>query len=518
MRRGRKTKGLGGGSLVTEEELFHLLGKAIMYVLMMTAVIMILASPAMALEVGIGEPFAWGGDDQWNTKKAIARTGLDRMQELGVQWHRDWISWKDWQPEKPVDGRSNIRESSIGMLDSVVNMSQARGIKVYALITNAPLWANGRSEGTYIPGDGDPGNPEFQKFVEDYGNFVFEVVSMYKGRIDYWEIWPEPDLAPNWRIDNPPLDFNERVRKQARGYSYLLKTAYVRAKEANPNAVIISGGVTSFTSDWFMPALYEYGAGPYFDKMGIHPYTLNQKPSESRLFSRIGNIRRTMNNNGDVGKAIWITETGWTTAGSSPTHTVTEAQKKEYLTNALQTVLTDYPSIEVLTFFRLMDQRWYDYTDTEAGYGLLHTDYFKDGVTTGQTRYQPKDVYYELKSYIESQNSYIPFNLQMNQRYWSNFSDYLSGNLAVSWTIRNMSSDNYRDVSIKGIRTSDGIKNRQSLPLIIGDVDPGASSQFTTRFHVPKGVEKFLVSLEGEARDRAGNLIKFPHHSTQFGS
>ncbi len=468
------------------------------------------ATNAFALEVGVGEPLAWGPDDVWHTGRNIAQNGLDNMQDLGVQWHRDWISWKEWQPARPDGSNASINQSAIDLLDYVEAGSRQRGIQTYAMIVGAPQWANGSNASAHIPGNGDPANPEFQKFVADYSNFVSQVVAMYRGRIDHWEIWGEPDLRDHWQIDNPSSDYNTRIRQQAQGYAYMLETVYRQAKEANPDCKIIIGGITTFTSDDFLQALYDEGAGPYFDITGIHPYTHNEKPSTSSLFAVIGDMRRVMDRSGDAGKPIWITELGWTTSGSDPQLTVTPEQKTEYQIDALNTVRNLYPSVQVLTFFRLIDQRWYNSTDTEAGFGLLNTDYYHDGVSSGHARYEKKPEFQALKSYISTMQPQIQLQLAAGNVFWANYGDYMSRLLSVDFNVLNAGTATSHEVRINSVRPSPNAEASSVLPLALGDIAPQNTSSFRLKFDVPVDVNRFQVYVTGVATDDSGNVHNFP--------
>ncbi|MBI5870708.1 MAG: hypothetical protein HZB44_07115 [Actinobacteria bacterium] len=459
-------------------------------------------APALAVEVGVGEPYAWGSDDQFGTKEAMARTGMDRMQELGISWHHEWISWKDWQPTRPGDGQSGLDPGAISLLDKVEAMGRQRGITTYGMLYNSPSWANGNSNSIFIPGNGDPNNPEFQKFVEDYGNFVYDVVGRYKGRIDYWEIWSEPDW--NWITGD-----QTSIQQRAVGYTYMLKTAYRRAKEANPDSVIIMGGPIALWSDQYISTVYANGGGPFFDRANLHPYTNNQKPSLSWVFAKIGIVRQIMDANGDTAKPIWITEAGWTTTGDS-SWKLTESQQGDYMIDALETVKTRYPSVEVFTLFRVMDRAWYSSSDKESGFGLLYSDKYGDGVPTGHYLYEPKPSFQKLKTYLET-NTTVNLRLGSQNSYWSSYSDYLSRNMSNDFTITNTGNGAVRGVNIDGVDLSNGVDVAQELPLPIGDFSPGGATTFTMKYYIPSGVTSFRVYMRGSGIDNAGNVYNFPN-------
>ncbi len=68
---------------------------------------------------------------------------------------------------------------------------------------------------------------------DDFGDFVYAFVDRYKDRVDHIIIWNEPNLSFEWGLR--PVD--------AQAYVDLLKVAYRRAKEANPNVVVLAGAL-----------------------------------------------------------------------------------------------------------------------------------------------------------------------------------------------------------------------------------------------------------------------------------
>ena len=151
----------------------------------------------------------------------------------------------------------------------------------------------------------------------------------------------------------------------------MLKVSYAAIKKADPNAVVISAGLSPTTevsdraiSDvQYLREMYAAGVKDQFDMLGIHapgfkaapdtdpalvaadPLLNNNDPSAEELrraysFRHAEDMRRIMEENGDAAKQIAIMEMGWTSDSrpNSPYawHAVTEEQKAEYLVKALQ--------------------------------------------------------------------------------------------------------------------------------------------------------------------------------------
>jgi hypothetical protein len=147
--------------------------------------------------------------------------------DLRVGWDRMIIHWHIRQPDGPdqwtVSGEETDRLAT----------AQAAGREIVALLMGTPPWATdgaplgGVPRGLYLPVN-DPGNL--------WANFVRRVVGEYKGTINHWIIWNEPDIAVS--------DWGVQFEGTVQDYYQLLKVAYLAAKEVNPKAVIHLAGLT----------------------------------------------------------------------------------------------------------------------------------------------------------------------------------------------------------------------------------------------------------------------------------
>ena len=72
--------------------------------------------------------------------------------------------------------------------------------------------------------------------LDDWQDYVSATVSHYKGMIDDWEVWNEPDSSGFLKL----AGFASELRKPG-VYVNLVSSAYKAAKAANPNARIVAG-------------------------------------------------------------------------------------------------------------------------------------------------------------------------------------------------------------------------------------------------------------------------------------
>ena len=193
--------------------------------------------------------------------------------------------------------------------DNIVDLAQQHGINVIARLDAPPKWAQS-APGDFAP----PAN------FDDYGDYVAAVADRYKGRIQYYQIWNEPNNYPEW--GEQPVDPED--------FTQLLCTAYRRIKAVDPNAKVLAPALTPTISlepgpgpgtglnDFiFLQRMYDAGAGQCFDIMSAQAYGLFSGPTDRRMrprnvnFARPMYIRDIMVQNGDAHKPIWISEMNW---------------------------------------------------------------------------------------------------------------------------------------------------------------------------------------------------------------
>ena len=110
----------------------------------------------------------------------------------------------------------------------------------------------------------------------DYADFVRYVAGRYAGRVSAWEVWNEENTQRFWSTGPSPSS-----------YVPLLQAAYPAVKQADPNALVVFGGVSQ--NDYaFIEGAYAAGAKGYFDVMAVHPYP-GPNPPEA-VWSQNGRI------------------------------------------------------------------------------------------------------------------------------------------------------------------------------------------------------------------------------------
>ena len=217
-------------------------------------------------------------------------TPANVVANLGAGWVREDFQMNRLMPEP---GTFNWNWH-----DRMVELFTARGIQVIGLLNGpTPGWMNGQGGPRFIP-------PDPQVFAQ----FAYAVAAHYKGRVNYWEIWNEPDNANYWQ-----------PQRDAAAYATLLKAAYAAIKAADPNAQVLSGSLVSpQPAADFLKQLYDNGAWNAFDIISLHPYTDPRGPEDGQIgVAGIGTVRGLVQTLGP--KPIWATEFGWSTGPADRT-------------------------------------------------------------------------------------------------------------------------------------------------------------------------------------------------------
>ena len=162
--------------------------------------------------------------------------------------------------------------------------------------------------------------------MHHWAAFVRRMAQQYRGRINHWVIWNEPDV---WDMANPGSTWAGSVEDYAR----LLKTAYLAIKDVDPAQQVLMAGQTYFW-DWshgrrrYLDRLLDAIAadpeapahGYYFDAI---PYHLYFNPSQTP--GVLAEARATLKKHGITGKELWINETNAPPVGRSTGAALVEA-------------------------------------------------------------------------------------------------------------------------------------------------------------------------------------------------
>jgi polysaccharide biosynthesis protein PslG len=304
--------------------------------------------------------FLWGNFDTTARDLRLAKDG-------GFTWVKQRFEWRNI--ERDAKGQLEWNEP-----DRLMKEIDDAGLKVVARVDGHPGWS--RAVGIY-PDDGPPDR------LSDWTDFLRALATRYKGRIDAYEIWNEPNLNREWGRKAP----------SGAEYAAFLKASRDVIKAADPQALVISAGLSPTTENSanarpdtvFLQEMYDAGAKGAFDVLGVHapgfrappdmdpaavasdPTYNNNDPSPTALrraysFRRVEDLRKIMEDNGDAERKVAALEMGWTSdmrAGSPYRwHAVTEQQKGEYLAGAFRYARERWPWMAFMTVIYVPDPKW----------------------------------------------------------------------------------------------------------------------------------------------------------------
>ncbi len=307
----------------------------------------------------------------------VASRDLQVIRDAGFGWVKVGFGWRD------IEGAAK-GAFDWSRTDLIVDLVNEVGLDAVVRIDHQPQWAGGG-----FPVNGPPDD------YQDLADFVYAVADRYKGRIRAYEVWNEPNLAREWggRLPDPGE------------YAELLRLSYAAIKRADPNAMVISAGLSptgtwndeSRPDDWYLESMYIAMGGSsdgYFDVLGAHgagylspperdPAVVAANPDlgghRAFAFRRVEDLRAIMVQYGDADKQIALLEFGWTSdpRPESPYnwHAVSEETKAEYLVNAYQYAKENWsPWIGLMSLIYIADPDWtpeheqYWWAITEPGY------------------------------------------------------------------------------------------------------------------------------------------------------
>ncbi len=285
------------------------------------------------------------------------KRACDLAQAAGVQVVRIDFNWDQLNP---APGRWNFDD-----YDAMVRIVREHRLDILAIVDYTSWWASSAQ---------DSNDWRVRLYSEprsnyEFARYAYELARHFKNDVRAWEIWNEPNTAGFWK-----------PRPNAAHYAQLLQEAYVALKYADPQAVVVFGGVSGNGVDGddasglasnFLAGAYAAGAKHSFDVMAIHPYLLPNS-GIAALRAKITATQAVLKQNGDAQVPLWLTEIGAPT--NAPWWPTAPVQTEEGVAAWLEQVYT-----------RLWDQTptivWYDLQEQGAGetaeerFGLLRVDF-----------------------------------------------------------------------------------------------------------------------------------------------
>jgi len=256
---------------------------------------------------------------------------LDRLQSAGISWLRQRFPWDQIEP--------SLGRFQWETWDRIIEAASARGFRLIAVLDRSPAWARS-------PVDAEnPFAPPHER--ADYGRFVAAFVDRYRDRVDVYQIWDEPNIAPHWgarAID--PVE-----------YLGLLREGYYQVKARDPDAWVVLAalapndepGGANLSDLTFLDRIYALGGSAWFDAVAAEPYGFDAPPDGDEGFGRARALRAIMERHGDRSTPLWAVAFGWNALPAgwrgrpSIWGQVDEATQAAYLRQAVMRARREWP-------------------------------------------------------------------------------------------------------------------------------------------------------------------------------
>lgn len=291
-----------------------------------------------------------------------------RADEIGVQWTRLMFPWQRVQRVGPTEWWPAISED-------IINAEVRRGRKIAGVLVNTPDWASsGKGRSLTSP----PRNLELP--IDDPNNYwaayVRRTAAAYRGRVDTWIVWNEPDVTD---VEHPGYTWSGSVEDFYR----LQKVAYLAARQGNPNVKVVLPGLTywwdkRFERPQYFQRLLDVAArdpeapanGWFFDAAVLQLYNEPQL-----LYDVPIEYRKIMQARG-VDKPIWINETN-VAPWDDPDRPLTrdhfradQGEQASYLVQAYALALA--AGVERIAVYKLRDDEIWQFG--WESYGVVRAD------------------------------------------------------------------------------------------------------------------------------------------------
>jgi hypothetical protein len=165
------------------------------------------------------------------SKRFRGNKAFDYAKQLGVTRIRANLLWAYTMPASQYNRRRKPAtiNYNFSQIDQLIDRAAANGMRVHLSLTGpAPRWANAKRAAT--------NRAWFKPNPGQFGEFARVVANHFKGRVDRYSIWNEP----NWKTWLGPL-------KSAPGiYRSMYSRAYTAIKKADRSAQVLIGETSPY--------------------------------------------------------------------------------------------------------------------------------------------------------------------------------------------------------------------------------------------------------------------------------
>lgn len=219
------------------------------------------------------------GAISWLSRREDYDALAQMLRIAGIGWVRERFSWGGTEPQKGIVDWQQY--------DASADAYAKAGVRVYQIFHDSPGWTRGDSKTTKNPAD-----------LREVYTFTKRVAEHFKGRVNAWEVWNEPDIG-FW----PDLGDT---------FAGVQKAAYLGFKAGDPELPVL---MASFCRGYcaFDDNLMESGLRDYFDIFNWHIYA-----APEAYPTTLSRYLELLERYDCADRPVWLSEAGIRVMGSEP--------------------------------------------------------------------------------------------------------------------------------------------------------------------------------------------------------
>lgn len=203
-----------------------------------------------------------------------SQAALDFAMKANPKWVRAGDAL--WADVEPVRG-GGYRWEALATLEANIRRIRAANpnVEPTVVVQRSPAWAQSIS--------GRLCSPPKREYVADFARFLEALARRFSApdlQVNYYEIWNEPDVAPQDTTDDQGMGcWMDKSAPRASGFYYgeVLRAAVPAIKRSNPRATVIGGALLynwpdDTLSQAFLDGMLDTGAGNMVDAVSFHAY------------------------------------------------------------------------------------------------------------------------------------------------------------------------------------------------------------------------------------------------------
>lgn len=218
-----------------------------------------------------------------STSEERMREDFRALARAGVRLLRVSFGWDDLEPERDRYDFSPVERT--------LRLAEEHGVRLIPYVCYTPAW---------LAREGARDHEVYRSVPREVGELeqLMELLARrYRGRIESWEIWNEPDNQEYWL--GTPAEYAALLAAGSRG-----------VKRGDPDARVVLGGIAGHL-EFLEELLTEHRIAPWVDVVNLHSYseTWSPEPLEgiTPYLARAAELVRTHGES----EPLWLAEVGY---------------------------------------------------------------------------------------------------------------------------------------------------------------------------------------------------------------